>query len=399
MNPLDLLRRADWLTDDRARSVCRVLFWVSLAATLGTWFAPRGWGLFQGDPRDIDFLSFWTAAQLALEGRPGAAYDPEAIRAAEAALIGARGEAYAAFMYPPTFLMLCLPLGLLGYGAAVLAWLAGTAAAWLVVARRFLPASAGIIGLLALPAAWNNVWHGQNGFLSAALLGGGGLLLERRPFLAGLLLGCLSYKPQLGLLVAPALLAARRWAAVAGATVAVLVLAGASVLAFGWDSWAAFLRNSALTRLVLENELYIAEKLQSPFAAVRVLGGGVALAYAVQAVASLVALAVVVAFCWRRVGGVAETALVAAAAALASPYVFDYDLTLLALPMGWVLLRAEADGAFLPWERAVLAAAFLLALLARPLAMKAGLPVGPLVIAALLAVVARRAGAPPPRAA
>ena len=54
-----------------------------------------------------------------------------------------------------------------------------------------------------------NVGHGQNGFLTAALLGGALHWLDRRPWLAGVLIGCLAYKPQFGVLIPVALLAGR----------------------------------------------------------------------------------------------------------------------------------------------------------------------------------------------
>ena len=52
---------------------------------------------------------------------------------------------------------------------------------------------------------------GQNGFLTAALIGGALGLLERRPALAGICLGLLTYKPQFGLLFPFVLIADRRW--------------------------------------------------------------------------------------------------------------------------------------------------------------------------------------------
>jgi len=273
---------------------------------------------------------------------------------------------------------------------ALAIWLGTTGLAWLLAARRYVPARAGWLGLLAFPAAWNNIWHGQNAFLSTALLGAGGLLLDRRPFLAGLCLGCLSYKPQLGLLVAPALLAARRWAALTGAGVGAIALNGASWLVFGADTWAAFRANTTLAWQSLEQELVGSAKMQSLFAALRLLGAGLVPAYAAQIALAVLALGTTMALAWRRPNGMALAALIAAGTMLTSPFILDYDFVLLSLPIGWLLLAAERDGIFLPWEKTALAAAFVVALLARSIALQTGLSLAPLILIGFFLVVARR---------
>ena len=74
---------------------------------------------------------------------------------------------------------------------------------------------------------------------------------------------------------------------------------------------------------------------------------------------------------------------------LATPFVLDYDLTLLALPIAWLVAEQLQSGAR-PWERIALTAAALLPLLARSIALAAGLPITPPVEAALLALLAAR---------
>ena len=73
--------------------------------------------------------------------------------------------------------------------------------------------------MLAAPVTLICLTHGHNGFLTALLLGGGLMLLDERPFVAGLLLGCLIYKPQFALVLPPLLLAGWNWRAIAGAAV------------------------------------------------------------------------------------------------------------------------------------------------------------------------------------
>jgi hypothetical protein len=65
--------------------------------------AQTGIGLL-GFPLRSDFISFWTASLLALQGRPEAAYDMPAHRVAEQALFSDM-EGYSAFFYPPVFFL------------------------------------------------------------------------------------------------------------------------------------------------------------------------------------------------------------------------------------------------------------------------------------------------------
>ena len=78
---------------------------------------------------------------------------------------------------------------------------------------------------------------GQNAFLTLALLLGGVGLLGRRDFAAGAILGLLSYKPQLALMVPVALLAARHWRALAGAAVSASFAVALSAATFGLAPW------------------------------------------------------------------------------------------------------------------------------------------------------------------
>lgn len=387
--PLRFLRDALWLRPDRALAWCQILA-IAAAAFTGLRWLLVAWDIpFLGDPRNVDFASFWTAADLARQGHADWAYLPAEHMRAQGTLPGNSGE-YAAFFYPPGFLLLCLPLALAPFFPALAIWLTGTGLTWLLLARRYLPARAGWLGLLAFPAAWNNIWHGQNAFLSTALLAAGGLTLDRRPFLAGICLGCLSYKPQIGLLVAPTLLASRRWMALAGAATGAIVLNGAAWLAFGTQTWAAFLANTALARQSLEQELVGNAKMQSLFAALRLLGAGIGPSYAAQTVLAALVLGVVMALAWRRPGGKALAALIAAGTMLTSPFILDYDFVLLSLPIGWILIQAERTGGFLPWEKTTLAAAFIASLLVRSIALKTSLSLAPLILIGFFLVVARR---------
>ncbi len=389
-------RTAAWLGQGRALAWIRLLTVASVLTASALLVLTHGGRLPDpwGRPLGADFSSFWTAARLALAGTPGAPWEPTAHAAAQRAsfLVGDGFEPdYYAFFYPPPFLLICLPFGLLPYGLALIAWIGLTGVAFLTVLRAMLPRCwPALLAGVGFPAFMLNAMYGQNGALSAALFATAAVWLDRQPWLAGACLGTLCYKPQLVLLVGPALVCARRWRALAGAAGAVVLLCMASLLILGGDAWRGFFVDSALARAALEQGLVEYGKMSSTFAGLRLLGARLQLAWTVQAAVALATLAVVVAVAWRRPGGPAEMAVTATGTCLATPFLLGYDLTLLAVPLAWVVAEAAHDG-FLPWERLVLAAGYLLALFSVVLALNLGLPAAPLVVAALLIVVCRRA--------
>lgn len=385
---LDALRSGAWLTAERARAYGWIWLGLSVAiAALWVVLSPRGLDP-TGKPLGTDFTSFWAASRLALEGAPARAYDVSAHHAQEAAIFG-RDTGYAAFFYPPIFLLVCLPLAALPYLASLALWLAASGAAYWRVARAWLGEAFGAMPILAFPAVLSNVGHGQNGFLSAALFGAGALWLDRRPILAGVCLGCLAYKPHLGLIIPLALAAAGRWRTFAAAAGAVLALAGASLAAFGAETWRAFFAASGLARAALEQGLVGDAKMQSLFAAVRLWGGPLTLAYAAQIALALTVAAGLVWLQRRAPRGAAEGPAMIVAALLASPFLLDYDLVILAAPLAWMLREGVRRG-FLPWEKPTLAAAFALPAVSRTLASGAHLPLAPAVLAALFVLILRR---------
>lgn len=394
-SPLRRLHRAlasgDWLTPARARAYPAIflVLWVVLGAA---WVA-TGDGVFDRTGKVIgtDFLNVWAAADMALEGRAAEAYDWAAHARAERKVVGAGHPEYYGWHYPPLFLLAVLPLGLLPYLWALAVYLAATAPAYVAVLRAILPGRAALLAAAAFPGVWVNIGHGQNGFLTTGLLGGGLLLLARRPLLAGTLLGLLAYKPQFGLLIPIALAAGGHWRAFGAASAAVLAASGLSAAVFGLDTWAAFLASLEPTRaVVIEQGATGWAKIQTVFSTVRLLGGGVGPAYAAQA-ATTVAAAATVVVVWRsRAPARMRAAALVAAIPLTSPYLMDYDLVILALPIALLAAEGRATG-FLAWEKTVLAAAWLLPLLSRPLATMVPLQLAPMVVAMLLAVIVRRA--------
>jgi Glycosyltransferase family 87 len=201
----------------------------------------------------------------------------------------------------------------------------------------------------------------------------------------------LAYKPQLSVVIPFALLAAGQWRTIVAAAVTVIALAGASFVLFGADAWWSFLASTETSRrLLLEQGNVGFEKLQSVFAAVRMWGGSVALAYMVQAVVSAAAVCGT-AWVWHssRHRNV-KAALLLAATALASPHILNYDLMLLAPSMAF-FVAARSDRRFWDYEISGLAAVWIAPLLARSAAGLTGVPIGFLASLTLFVLIMRRA--------
>jgi len=395
---LDSFRQAPWLTRRRLVAYPR-LFLAVYVASAAIWML-RSKGLIDpaGHPIGADFIDPWSASWLTLHRTPSAVYDVARLWSVERVAVADPAVGFAGFHYPPIYLLIILPLALMPYALSLLAWTVTTFAAYLATMWTIDPERDALWLAIAFPGALVNLTNGQNGFLTLALLGGGLLTLDRSPIVAGVMFGLMSYKPQYGILIPIFLLATRRWRTIASASVTVVILAALSFAIFGPQTWNAFFASITFTRhVVLEQGGSGFEKLQSAFAAVRLWGFSVTTAYVVQAAVALIAAIIVIWIWWRTPKFELHAAALATGVLLMTPYMMDYDLVLLALPIAWIALEARRDG-FLPYEKALLAFVWLLPLFARSLAGHALIPVAPLAMLLLLADIARRAINAPARA-
>ncbi len=271
-----------------------------------------------------DFFGLWSFGRYVLTHAPATIYDDRAMQAFQAGM-GMPTESSYPFPYPPWILLLLAPFGALPYSIARGAWLVLTSAAY-VAALGAWRWQRPVLGLLLLaPSSAVCLLVGQNGFVTAALMLGGIRLLRTRPLVAGALLASVAYKPQLAILVPFMLLFGRHWRAMAGAGLAVAVLSLASTLAFGIDTWGAWLacmrdHGAALT----EGRDALLDMMPTVTSAVLLLGGGMLAAHLAQAAGALAGLFAV----WRvRARWDPEAqAVLPLATILATPYAFAYDL-------------------------------------------------------------------------
>lgn len=337
-----------------------------------------------------DFLSFYAASSLAISGQFVDVYNP-AMHAAAQRLLFAGLEGNYAFFYPPMFLLICAPLAFLPYYTALAVWLAVTFAACFGALRRWVPARAGgsLLPILAFPATMMNAFHGQNAFLTTALMAGGILALERRPLLAGTLFGALVFKPHFGLLIPLLLLLTGNWRAILAAGVSALAFMLASLALFGADVWRGYFTIAPLAQKALVENDIGNEKMQSVFAMMRIAGASVNGAYIAQALAGVAVCCVLIyasrrTKCARSLGALMVTGVL-----LTTPFMLRYDLMLLAIPLLWLVGEGARTG-FQRGEKAVAGAAYLLPLVPIAVAMVTYVLVAPVVIGALFIIQTRR---------
>ncbi|SDT05792.1 glycosyltransferase 87 family protein [Bradyrhizobium canariense] len=305
------------------------------------------WWIFDAQGRGIptDFVNVWSAGKLALDGHPALAWDWDIQKKIQVAMLGQDYVGNFAWHYPPPFLFVAALLAKFPYSVGFIGWAAASSVWYLAMMRVIVGRPFGLLLGAAFPVVLANTMVGQNGFLTAALVGGTLYLLPTRPMLSGICLGLLSYKPQYGALFPLVLIATSQWTVFITAGAVVAMMAVASWFAFGIESWQAFFH-----WMPMFSQAFFTEgratwfKLQSVFGLVRFSGGSEQLAWALQW-AMTVTVAVAVVLLWRsRARYSLKAAGLAAGTLLMTPYLFLYDLMVLAIPIALLVRIGLADG-------------------------------------------------------
>lgn len=388
---METLATGAWLSRERAiwiAVMCGIVSAICIAV-----LAAMAHGIldYQGRPLGTDFSNIWTAGRMALEGNAVDTWDIPKFVAVQQEVLGQKLTEVYIWVYPPPFLLVAALLATLPYIAALIVWQLATLLPFAWLMYRLVPRRETLLLTLSAPVNLICLTHGHNGFLTALLLGGGLALLERRPLVAGLLLGCLIYKPQFALILPVLLLAGRHWRAIAGALASSGVLIAATLAIWGWPVWQAFFAALPTAQhIVVEQGGAGWYKVMSPFAAARLWGGGIGAAYVLQFLATASAAAAVAWISWTGTSAHLRNALVCAAVLISTPYVFDYDFVVLLPAIAFLFLDAERNGWF-RWEKSLLALAWIGPLSARQIAEFAGCPLGLIITFTVAAIAIRRA--------
>jgi hypothetical protein len=332
--------------DDRRKSLAAVLACgMAAVPVLALWWACNGHAILRapaGAPCWLgDGWQWWSGSYLALHGQVDMVFTPAAF---SSWVNGRTGCGLHVWSYPPTTLLLLLPVGLLPPVPAVLLFDAlGTALFGWSIRRAGLKGDMWLTVMLS-PAAIFNLASQQNGAWTGGLFLTGLALAERRPILGGIAFGMLTAKPQLCVLVPFFLLGRRNIRCLAAMAATALALALAGTLAFSVHAWGLF-----VTQVMPEIHRLIEQALPpgnnatvvTAYALARATRMGAAAANACQLGASLLAAAGAV---WvARRPGMADAerwAFLSLLAVLATPYLQGYDL----LSVGFacvVLLRGR----------------------------------------------------------
>ena len=330
-----------------------------------------------------DFVIFWGAATLLWRGDVLMLFDSTAFLPALDQIFGQK-LAFNSFPYPPNSIFLIWPLGLLPYGAALPLWLGGTFVFLAALLRRAQIGWFGIVALLLSPSSVVNLCSGQNGYLSAALLCGGLLLLQRRPGIAGCLIALLTFKPQLGLMLPLLLIAGRYWRGFIAASLGVVLLIAATLPVVGIEGWLLYFGTSMKQQIdfLQHGSGFFQQMSPTYFMTVRLMGGELATAWAAQAVVAIVVAGAGIWVFRQNVARDLKVAVILSATALFSAYLLNYDLVIVPV----AILLAARSAAWHWSEQGV----FFLAWIAPLLAVLPLPPLGALFLSLLFLVLLRK---------
>jgi arabinofuranan 3-O-arabinosyltransferase len=340
----------------------------------------------QGIP--TDFINVFAAGKLVLQGHPALAYDWDIQKQVEIDVLKQDFFSYFAWHYPPPFLFVASFLAQFPYAVAFIGWVSASILPYLVVMRAIVGRAFGLVLAIGFPVVMSNALVGQNGFLTAALIGGTLYLLPTRPILSGICLGLLTYKPQYGFLFPIVLIAASEWKVFFAASATAVALALVSCLAFGIESWKAFFH-----WMPVFSQAFLVEgkatwwKLQSLYSLVRYLGGSEQLGWIFQWVLTAAVATTLVAIWRSNLRYSLKAAALAVGTLLTTPYLFMYDVMVLAIPIAYLVRLGLASG-FRSYELPALGFAAALIVIF----IFFGIPVGFVATLTVGGLVLRRAG-------
>ena len=382
------------------RSVLLALFAAALAAlpfAFATWralLAPNAdWVGPTGNHFGLDFVNFWSAGRLVLEGLVDKGYDPEAYKALLKGWF-APATGFTNLSYPPSLLPWLAPLATIPYFWALALWSLAGVALFIAAAlgRRPQPGDWPLIlALLISPVVISNLVFGQIALLVTALFIVAMRVLPSRPVLAGVLIGFMTVKPQLGLLIPVFLLTIGAWRTIAAAGVTALALGAISVALFGTEPWRAYLTDTAELQwsyILAMNDFY-AIHMTTPYAALWTLGVPVKTALAGQGLTSA-AVVVITALAARSTADWAlKVSLLALGSVMVVPYSLAHDLAMPLAALIWYFATRKDEPS--PLELALFGLLWLLPFPLTVLVQAMGLPVTEAVMFALYATLAVRA--------
>lgn len=327
-----------------------IVYFVVLASLQfkGQWVIRAG-----GEIARIDFGHIWVSGNLAQSNDPMRVFDSSAFSAAQLALFGSDGPLFPYFVYPPTFLFFTYPLGLMPYLAAFAVWMLATLLLYQAAIYTIIPRPAAVILAVTPCPVLFNFGLGQNGFLTAGLVGLSLAFTERQPWLCGIFLGLLTYKPQFGILFPFALLASRNWRALVSAAATSVVLGLTAAIAFGYQGWLSFVYSLVNRQSSLGEIPGSQPPLVSIFGFLQSAGASAYISWTTHLAAAAIVAATICVIWSKPIPHSLKAAAVCIGSVMVTPYVLGYDLCVLSIATAFLVKDALSRG-FLPGERVVM---------------------------------------------
>ena len=332
------MKAASWLTAKRIRVhglLLAVCLWTIYAVDMSAPGLIDRNGLVKG----TDFLHFYTLGNLALHGRGDLLYNMRVQAELIHQFVPHAPDSVYVSLYGPQMSLFFAPFARLSYGWALTAWLALNLliyafccyAVWKNCPNLRDHPWTVLILAIAFPGLFHLLAWGQTSGLALACFTLAFLALKNgRPLLAGLAIGSLIFKPQLGLAAAVVFLLTQQWKIVAGA-----VMAATVQLAVGWVHYGTeIMRNywRALTHVeevlpLLEPRLYQTHSLRSFWSLLLPWPRVAFVLYLVSAVGVLL----VAVRLWKSGSALGlRLSTLLLATVLVSPHLTVYDLVILA---------------------------------------------------------------------
>jgi alpha-1,2-mannosyltransferase len=276
-----------------------------------------------------DFVNTWLGAKAVVHGQPASLFDLHKYNTFLHSIFSAKVPDHN-WSYPPHILLLIWPFEFLPYLASYVAWITIGLALYLWVSNEGGDRSR--FWFLALsPVVMVNILTGQNGFFTGALIVAAFANWDRRPALAGVLFGLLTVKPQLIILIPLVLLLTRRWRVFGFAALAAVAMFATTSLIYGFEIWRVYLLEAVpFQQLVLtKGSGLMLGMMPTAFINARLMGAQLPLAWTLQAITSLTALAATIWTFWRPRDPLLSAAMLLTASLLFTPYAFNYDMAAL----------------------------------------------------------------------
>ena len=318
----------------RVAYTCGVFAFLAFAFAVKTmWFSRLG---MWHDRNLVDFDVFHIVAQKVWAGGVEGAYHFTKFLEMQREASGGQ-DSFMPWTYPPQFALLVAPLGLIPVSVAYFLFVVATFAFYIAVLRAVARDNFTLLLIMLFPAMEITMACGQNGFLTAGLIGLVCLFFEERPMVAGLALGLMVIKPHLAIAFATYAIAKRSWIVVATAAAVVLTSSAICTAVFGTHIWLDLLDSVRDSSAFLEKGYYPLFRMVSAYAALRSAGISAWVAFLGQGMVALMALGLVVLSVYRGMSSRTSLGLTAALSVCISPYAYDYDFLICGIGLAMLL--------------------------------------------------------------